>query len=103
MDGHAEVLRSLQGDKIGLLHIYHNPEDATKREKGLDRLFGCLLRGGKNQPVVQIPEKSDPVRVSLEDRSADLGRGRESETQGVELVTVPSDGNPIASSRNEEL
>ena len=65
MDGHAEVLRSLRGDKIGLLHVYHNPKGATKREKGLDRLFGCLLRGGKNQLVVQIPEKSDPVRVSI--------------------------------------
>ena len=65
MDGRADVLCSLRGDKIGLLHVYHNPEVATKREKGLDRRFGCPLRGGKNQPVVQIPEKSDPVRVSL--------------------------------------
>ena len=65
MDGHAEVLRSLRGDKIGLLHVYHNPEGATKREKGLDRWFGCPFRGGKNQPDFQIPEKSDPVRVSL--------------------------------------
>ena len=43
MDGHAEVLRSLRGDKIGLLHVYHDPEGATKREKGLDRLSGFPL------------------------------------------------------------
>ena len=40
---------------------YHNPEGATKREKRLDGLLGLLLRGGEDQPVVQIPEKSDPM------------------------------------------
>ena len=33
INGHAEVLRSLRGDKIQLL-VYHNPEGVTKREQG---------------------------------------------------------------------
>ena len=30
IDGHAEILSSLRGHEIQLLHVYHNPEDATK-------------------------------------------------------------------------
>ena len=63
IDGHAKVLRSLRGHEIQLLLVYHNPEDVTKREEQLDGLLGFLLRGGENQPVIQIAEKSDPVGV----------------------------------------
>ena len=63
IDGHAEILRSLRGHEIQLLLVYHNPEGATKREQGLDGLLGFSLRRGKNQPVVQIPKKSDPASV----------------------------------------
>ena len=63
IDGHAEILRSLRGHEIRLLLVYHNPEGVTKREERLDGLLGFPLRRGKNQPVVQIPEKSDPVGV----------------------------------------
>ena len=63
IDGHAEILRSLRGHEILLLLVYHNPVGATKREERLDGLLGFPLRGGENQPVVQIAEKSDPVRV----------------------------------------
>ena len=63
IDGHTEVLRSLRGHKIRLLLVYHNPKGATKREKRLDGLLGFPLRGGENQPVVQIAEKSDPMGV----------------------------------------
>ena len=62
IDGHAEILRSLRGHEIRLL-VYHNPEGAIKREERLDGLLGFPLRRGKNQPVVQIAEKSDPVGV----------------------------------------
>ena len=63
IDGHAEILRSLRGHEIRLLLVYDNPKGATKREEGLDGLLGFPLRGGKNQPVVQMPEKSDPMSV----------------------------------------
>ena len=63
IDGHAEILRSLRGHEIRLLLVYHNPEGVTKREERLDGLLGFPLRRGENQPVVQIPEKSDPVGV----------------------------------------
>ena len=62
-NGHAEILRSLRGHEIRFLLVYHNPEGATKREERLDGLFGFPLRGGENQPAIQIAEKSDPVRV----------------------------------------
>ena len=62
INGHAEILHSLRGHEIQLL-VYHNPEGATKREERLDGLLGFPLRGGENQPVVQLAEKSDPVRV----------------------------------------
>ena len=63
IDGHAEILRSLRGHKIRLLLVYHNLEGVTKGEERLDGLPGFPLRRGKNQPVVQIPEKLGPVRV----------------------------------------
>ena len=63
IDGHAEILRSLRGHEIRLLLVYHNPESATNREERLDGLFGFPLRGGENQPVIQIAEESDPVNV----------------------------------------
>ena len=63
IDGHAEILRSLRGHEVRLLLVYHNPEGATKREERLDGLLGFPLRGGENQSVVQIAEKSDPVSV----------------------------------------
>ena len=64
IDGHAEVLCSLRGDKFRVLLVYHNPEGVTKREQGPHHLPVFLLRGGTNQPVVQVPKKTDPVRVS---------------------------------------
>ena len=63
IDGHAEILRSRRGHEIRLLLVYHNPKGATQREERLDGLLGFPLRGGENQPVVQIAEKSDPVSV----------------------------------------
>ena len=84
IDGHAKVLRSLRGDKIGLL-VYHNPEGVTKREQGPDRLLGFLLRGGKNQLVVQVPKKTVPVRVSL------LLRGGKNQP----VIQVPEKTDPV--------
>ena len=94
IEGHAEILRSLRGHKIRLLLVYHNPEGVTKREEQLDGLLGFPLRRSEKQPVVQIAEKSDPVGVcprwhGCEDRGEDLGSGRQSETQGSELVNRP--------------
>ena len=63
VDGPAYILCSLRGHGIQLLLVYHNPKGATKREERLDGLLGFPLCGGKNQPVVQIPEKSDLMRV----------------------------------------
>ena len=65
IDGHAEILRSLRGHEIRLLLVYQNPKGATKREERLDSLLGFPLRGGENQPVIQVAEKSDPVSVPM--------------------------------------
>ena len=94
IDGHAEILRSLRGHEIRLLLVYHNLKGETNREQRLEGLLGLPLRGGENQPVVQIAEKSDPMRVrprrhNCEDPGEDLGSGRQPETQGSELANRP--------------
>ena len=94
IDGHTEVLRRLRGHEIRLLLVYHNPEGATKREELPDRFLGLLLRGGENQPIVQVTEQSDPTRVCpsrhrREDPGKDLGSSRQTEAQGSKLVNCP--------------
>ena len=93
IDGHTEILRRLRGHETRLLLVYHNPEGVTKREELPDRLLGLILRGGEDQPIVQVTEQSDTASVSpsrhrREDSGKDLGSSRQTEEQGFELVKL---------------
>ena len=88
------IVCGLRGYEIWLLLVYHDPEGVTNREQILDVLFGLHLRRGEDQPVVQVPKKTNPVwvcpcRHSSKHLGGDLWGSRQSETQGLELIDCP--------------
>ena len=56
VDGHAEVFDGPGRGEVGLLFVYDYPERVAKREKLAYVLSGLGLRGGQDQPVVQVSQ-----------------------------------------------